>query len=392
MPAEKITQHELHELEVIDAVVKGGGELRPEDAALTDFALLVRNARPVPNHGEAAVLDERIEVARAPKSARKRPRWEPVLAGGLVVLVFGAVVAVAVKPGQPTSVSGSVATTAAPPASPTVEPEISRSTADLIESPDSNVQKSAAGLEKGLAAQAIPRAGAGPREVARTARLTLAANGDKIETISDRVNAMTDRFGGYVATSRVSAGEGSKGRATFLLMLPAAQYNDALASLSKLAHVRSRSQSSEDITADYKASERALKLSQDRVAALEAKLAAADTPAERVAIRHNLERARFALRQSTRRARVNRQRVNYVPLEMTIVADKSADTVGKGTIAKSVDRAGKILTGAVAVLIVALAVLLPLTLIGAIGYFGYRRWHRIRRDGAIAAATTVQPE
>jgi type IV secretory pathway VirB2 component (pilin) len=222
--------------------------------------------------------------------------------------------------------------------------------------------------------------------------LTLAADGGKIETISDRVNAMTDRFGGYVATSRVSAGEGNKGRASFVLMLPAAQYNDGLAALSKLAHVRSRSQSSEDITADFKATERALKANQDRVAALEAKLAAAETPAARVAIRHNLERARFAMRQSARRARVNRQRVNYVPLELTIVADKTADTAGDGTITKAIDRAGKILTGAVAVLIVALAVLLPLALIGAASIFGYRRWRRASRDGAIAAATSAQPE
>jgi type IV secretory pathway VirB2 component (pilin) len=368
--------------------VKGGGELRPEDAALTDFALLVRNARPVPNHGEAAALDARVEAAREPQQSRRSRRWEPVLAGVFTVLLFGAVVAVAVKPGETGDMAATVPSSTAQSASGNVAKAAPRP-----DSTESFVQDTAARAGTKSLSEPISRAGgSADREVARTARLTLAADGGKIETISDRVNAMTDRFGGYVATSRVSAGEGNKGRASFVLMLPAAQYNDALAALSKLAHVRSRSQSSEDITADFKATERALKANQDRVAALEAKLAAAETPAARVAIRHNLERARFAMRQSARRARVNRQRVNYVPLELTIVADKTADTAGDGTITKAIDRAGKILTGAVAVLIVALAVLLPLALIGAASIFGYRRWRRASRDGAIAAATSAQPE
>jgi type IV secretory pathway VirB2 component (pilin) len=322
------------------------------------------------------------------KSAPKRRTWEPVLASTFVVLIFGAVVAFAVNSQAPTNIAGTVETQSTPSFAPASPPERARS-ADLSKS---FAQESATKAAMNSTGTGTAYAAAPDRDVARTARLTLAADGGKIETISDRVNAMTDRFGGYVATSRVSAGEGNKGRASFVLMLPAAQYNDALAALSKLAHVRSRSQSSEDITADFKATERALKNNQDRVAALEAKLAAADTAAERVAIRHNLERARFALRQSARRARVNRQRVNYVPLELTIVADKSADTAGDGTITKAIDRAEKILTGAVAVLIVALAVLVPLALIGAVSIFGYRRWRRVSRDGAIAAATTVQPE
>jgi type IV secretory pathway VirB2 component (pilin) len=383
MSAEKLNTNAEHELEVIDSVVRGGGEWRPEDAALTDFAFLVRNARPVPNHGEVAALDARVEAARMPRKSRQPWVMRPATAGGLslaiLVIAVGAVALSGSLNGESASLPRDAVGTAPAESTATLDPATSSVAAAL-------------GQQKGLAMQDSAGLAKAPREVARTARLTLAADGGKIETLADRVNAMTDRFGGYVAQSNVRAGEGDKGRASFLLMLPAAKYQDALASLSKLAHVRSRTQSSEDITTTVNSNERALAYSKARVAVLEAKLAKAQGPVAKASAQHSLDRAQFRMRQAARRVRADRTRVNFVPLEMTIVADKSAANAGKGTIGKAVDQAGKLLTGAVAVLIVALAVILPLALIGAASVFGYRRWRRARTNGAIAAAAAAQPE
>jgi hypothetical protein len=68
------------------------------------------------------------------------------------------------------------------------------------------------------------------------------------------------------------------------------------------------------------------------------------------------------------------------------VADKSAADADKGTIAKAVDRAGKILTATVAALIIALALLAPIALVVAAVWWGGRRWRRGRADRAIGEA------
>ena len=101
MFSDRIDEASAHELDVIDAIVRGGGEARPEDAALTDFALLVRNARPVPDHGEIAALDSRAQAALAAKKPRERMIFKPVFAGvcGLILLA-GVVVAVGTGPGK----------------------------------------------------------------------------------------------------------------------------------------------------------------------------------------------------------------------------------------------------------------------------------------------------
>jgi hypothetical protein len=377
MSSERINETEQHELDVIDAIVRGGGEARPEDAALTDFALLVRNARPVPNHGEAAALDARVQAPASARERKQRLIFKPAFAGFCaLVLLVGAFGAAYIG-----SLDGTTALTSdggddAAPAS--AQPE---STDDFAAA-----EKSALPSESGITSAEAPR------EVARQTRVVLAADGSDIERLSDRVNAIVDRYDGYVASSRVRGGEGNRGRATFALMIPATQYKPALASISKLAHVRSRSQSSEDITTAVNSADRELDRWTARVNRLENQLAAAETPAQQASLRRQLASANAARRAAARQVRANRARVNYVPIALTIVADKTAENKDKGEIAKAFDKAGTILTGIAAVLIVVLAVLIPLALIASAIWFGLRRFNRARADRAIESATTPQPE
>jgi hypothetical protein len=386
MSSKQINETERHELDVINAIVRGGGEARPEDAVLTDFALLVRNARPTLSHGEAAALDARIADAARPEKPRERLIFKPAFAGlCAIVLLLGVTGAAIIN-----SSGGSMELSPNSIGSDSFAPD-SGSSAGRESSTTSD---GAEGLK--AAAPAVPEPGTTsakvPREVARDTRITLAADGDEIERISDRVNSIVDKFGGYVADSKVSAAEGNRGRATFSLMIPASQYKPALAAISKLAHVRSRSQSSEDITTLVNSSERTLKRLSARVDRLEDQLAAAQNDSQRASIRSQLARAKAAERQVTRQVRANRARVNYVPIALTIVADKTAADKDKGTITKAFDKAGSILTAIAAVLIIALAILVPLGLVLAAIWFGWRRFTRMRSARAIDSAAAPQSE
>lgn len=373
-----------HELDVVDAVVRGGGEARPEDAALTDFALLVRDARPLPDHAAVAAIDARVQSARGGRGGRRSGRLLAAAAAACSLLLVVAVVA-SLSGGGSNVVPNGADMSAGP-----AEPETGARSAKIARQADSAAAQEEMPAPPMLPPEA-PVAKSGPRQVARDARLTLAAEAGEIEDLADRVNAVTDASGGYVAQSTVRAGDGDKARADFTLMIPAARYQATLAQLSKLAHVRSRSQSTTDITNEFNAAERELERARARVDALEAKLATTEGDAARAAVRRELARARAAERSATARVRVNRSRVDFVPLEMKIVADSSAATAGKGAIGKAVTWAGRILTGAVAALIVALAVLLPVAAVGALTAAGYRRWRRRASDRAIGDAA-AQPE
>lgn len=396
MSSKRLNDTELHELNVIDAIVRGGGEARPEDAALTDFALLVRNARPVPNHGEAAALDARAEAARKGPKKRERLVFKPAFAGFCALILVVGVVGTAYMKSDSESQGSSTA-------DGIMAEQAGGNSLGVSESSDEQLVQDAVppqmqsptdtSIAQPMLQKDAPSSARGAdRSVAWTAELLLAAKGSEIQGLTDRVNEITEDLDGYVADSSVRVLDDNRGAASFTLMIPASQRLEAMSQLSKLAHVRSREQSSEDITAAANTSERNLKRATARVNRLERQLAAATTAQQKATLRSQLANAESRERVLKRQVRIDRGRVNYVPIELTIAADSAADDVGKGTLGKAVDTAGKILTGAVAGLIIVAAALVPVTLFALLVWLGWRRWNRGRSARALDAAAKSQPE
>lgn len=390
MALDRITPEQRHELDVIDAAVRGGGEARPQDASLTDLALLVRAARPLPDHGATMRLDERL-ASRKSVRPPKRSLLGPAAAGlaSLIVLVGAGVIwssRDALAPDRDTIAvqefrDGGESFPNPDAANGVAVPPSGEKMAVPESAPSSTAESE---LDTGVA-------GGGLRRVARDAQLVLAAPAERIQRLADSVNAIADESGGWVQDARVSVNTGKRAHASFLMMIPARTYQETLARLSRVAHVRSRSQGMTDITTAYNAAERALARSRARVRELERKLAATPEGAARKKVEHDLTRARLAERQATRAVRGTRSRVRYVPLSLRIVADRSAANAGQGTIARAMSDARSILTGMAAVLIVALAILLPISLVALIAWWGVRR-HRRGRDEATLARSAAQSE
>lgn len=384
MRKELQSEEARRELEIVDAVVKGGGHARPEDAELVEFALSIRELRPVLDHGAAKRLDERLA-----NSPAKRKSWalRPAIVGlAVCILLVGAIVAQ--LQGENGIVGGGGDQRLAGPTAE-YEPEISGSRAS-----QGQLKR---GLQESLAAsadvaKAPPRVGAQAARVqAQNATISLVTSPDDFESTADQVGQVADRSGGYVQSTSVRVSGSGKGRGSFLLMIPADRLQDALSDLARLGHVRSRSLGAEDITADFNAAERTLAARRARVRSLERELAAADNETERASIERRLARARIAEKQATRSARVMRSRASYVPVNVKLVSDKNAAQADKGAVAKALDSAGEILQAMLAVAIVALALVLPLAAAIAIATWLVRAVQRRRAQRTIEQSAT-QPE
>lgn len=393
MSAKRINEAEQHELDVIDAIVRGGGEARPEDAALTDFALLVRNARTVPNHGEAAALDARALEASSGRKPRERFIFQPAIAGFCaLILVVGVVGAAYMNSSSDSETSSTIESITADRAGGNSLGVSEPSDGQVIEDQFAQGNSAVAPAEVQKSAAAPSAARGADRSVAWTAELLLGAKSSEIDALAARVDEITQELGGYVADSSVKVIDDKRGIAAFTLMIPSGERQQAMSQLSKLAPVRSREQSSEDITAGVNSGERDLKRWKARVARLEGQLAAATTNEQRVSLRRQLANARSQMRAITRQVRSNRGRVNYVPIQLTIAADSSADDVGKGTLGKAVSTASEILTGALAGVIIVAAVLVPVSVLAIAILLAWRRWSRGRSSRTLASAAADQPE
>ncbi len=223
------------------------------------------------------------------------------------------------------------------------------------------------------------------RKQVRTARLELAAPAADLEDRADEVVSITDRYRGYVQDSSVTGGDAGSAGATFTLRLPAAQFNDALRDLSKVAHVRSRTQDTLDVTKTFNRTKTALADARAQRSGLLKALAKADTEQEVQSIRLRLRGVNNRIEQIDARMSSLKQRIGYVKLDVAIAAT-AKDPDGSWSIGDALADAGRVLTTTLGVLIVAMAVLAPFALLLALVALAWRGVVGRRREQVVDGA------
>lgn len=378
----RIAPEAERELAVIDRAVANGDAGRPEDAELTDFAMKLRSTRPLPDVGEIARLDARIAETQSrgsasdSKSARRSP-MKLALAGLGVCFVVGMVGISLTTFGGDQSLSTSTA-------DQMLTDDGGNSLGVTESAPETNSLMQADGAE--LAPESTQQSG---RVQTRSTDMLLVVENAELADASDGVIAATDRFGGYVSRSNTDIGE-ARSRASLELMIPAVDYEAAVASISALGHVKVRSQSTEDITAPFRRAESSLGRAIKTRNRLSRQRRAATTAAERDALT-------FRLRRAIRRVAAERQKFNalerqssFVAMRVSILGDDSVAAAGESTLEAAWRVSKDLLTKILAALIVALAVLAPFAILGGVAFGVTRSLRRRRNDGLIEAVSSVE--
>lgn len=257
-------------------------------------------------------------------------------------------------------------------------------------SPSSSIPVPVPGVVPG-----VPRSPGTPafgRKVEQTTRLALTTTGRKLQEVADGIVRVTQSAGGVVEQSTVDATDRG-GSAGFTLSIPTAKAQETVKRLSALAHVASMNQSATDITGAFVSI-------VDRLS---------DARAERRALLKALDGAKTAtgIARLRQRIRVNRgeiaslkgqlngmrERADNTILSVTLTAHGSskgsAEEESGGGAWTPGDAAGnalRVLEVAAGVLLIALAVALPLTLLVVPALLGTRLARRRRREHALDPA------
>ncbi|MGH2978893.1 MAG: DUF4349 domain-containing protein, partial [Solirubrobacterales bacterium] len=379
-------EHELdpettRELEALDAAL-AGLPIEPRDEELASLAVALRDERPVPRPEFALDLDLRARegfetTARAarlrtppPGRPPSRRRWGLALGAAASVFIVATGV---IGSGVLKSDGGS----AGEPLLKLEDAGGSRSAeADQLLLPKGGAPPQPSGGD--LAARAPER------RVERGALLTLAPPRDRIEQVADDAIRVTDRHGGFVLRSVVTAGEGRDAGAALELRIPSARLQPALADLSELAHVRARTQQSTDITAEFRSPRRRLADALAERRALLRQLARAVTPNETAAVRARLRAVNRRIDRAQAELRRLRQRVSFSAVTVAIEpgAGESADG-GGWSVGDAAGDALSVLRTMLGAALVALAVLIPASLLAGVAWLAYRGWLRRRREGVL---------
>ena len=397
------------ELAAVDATLGG----QPVEAGMTELAelvLAVQAERPRPRPRFAEELDARaaagfprVEVTpdtvQQTREARQARIWFPrAFAGRRVPLAFGTaaslliVVTAVVSSGVLTSETGDRSGSSDKPA---VTRELSR------ESTPSGAGGGAAG--SGAASDSVtaspavpaprlslpsPRAGVLPqvrnRQQDRDAALVLATPRADVEDTADSVIQVTDRYQGFVLRSNVSGGDRGRAGATLELRIPSDRLQPALRDLSELAHVRSRTQTAQDITARFVSARSRLNEAVAERRSLLRQLARAATPNETASIRARLRLANRRIAGARSDLRGLRNRVDFSTVAVAIEADETIEADDSGwTPGDALRDALGILRTTLGIVLVGLAVLIPLSVVAFLAWFTAGSVRRGRRERAL---------
>jgi hypothetical protein len=384
-----LTPAAIRDLEELDRALAG----QALDGEYADLELLVRAVRddaPRIDPAFGAQLEQRVAEGfpRRGREARLRSivalstRRHGLLAigTGLSAVVAAAVILVVAggghRQGAPvvTPLAGRPAVTAAGGAASAAPAQVPspRAGATLVPAPPPG----------GATSAGVPT-----RAVERDAELTLSAPRGQLQRTSDRVVAVTDRFGGIVQSSNVSVDDQGGSQAQFQLQIPTAKLDTALAAYSALAHVSSRSESTLDITDPTRAAGNRLAEAQAERLALLRQLAKATTPNQVASIHAQLGLVAGRIQQDDQDLRSLQRRASYATLQLTVTEGRNASSGGGGTgtwgPGDAANSALDVLRATLGVLLVAAASLVPLALLALPAWSAAVALRRRRREQAL---------
>jgi hypothetical protein len=342
---------------------------------MSDFDLetLVRAVRPEPAPQWAGRLDRRVAdgFPRAPRwwhweQLRMQLAWAGAAVstvGVLVLIVWGiSSVSVGGSDDKASSSSGSYsASSASTPMSETKSAAGSASSSAPV-APDARVQ-------------------------IRNVELTLSTAPASVEDVSDKAIAVADDLGGYVADSSVTARQSAE----LTLKVPQAKLQQALTQLSRLGHVTSRTQDTQDVTDQKAQLDSAVRDARAYRDSLRSRLARAKTDRLATSLRGRLARAEQALRERERDVARLAGQTSMATIAVTIHGDRHpAGAVvasgGRWTPGDALRDAGRVLEVIAGVLVIALAVLVPVAILAALAVALNRLLTRRRRERALELA------
>lgn len=370
----------------------------------------LRALRPTPRPEFAAKLDARVAAGfpRDSRSSKTRParlgdriRAVPprrllAPAGGLAVaaIVVASAVVATLESGPLTSPPADSGRLSSPPAQGAGE------NAALVPFAAAPRSKPSAGGVDSSAVQSAdssarligpPRSGpyaarAGHRSIERSAQMVLGADPAEVRDSATKVFDAVHTADGIVLRSSIRDGAAGEAGAEFDLLIPSAKLGDALAAFSSIGEVRSRRESTQDITAPTASTGERLQDSQAKIESLLGQLAATDTDAERAAVEAQLRAERRHSAALRSRLSSLRRRANFSRVSLRIETGAPAATEeseGGWGASDALDDAGRILAVAAGVTVIALAILGPLALIALLAWLAHRALMRRSRERAL---------
>jgi hypothetical protein len=321
-----------------------------------------------------------LAVAVRERSGRKRPpsrgRWPQILAAAAAFVVVAGVLGAIVRSGGPggddeaASDSGGAGVAGSTGATGGEAPR---------EAAPATVEDQAAdpgfdGDEAGTPVEA-PRGQTIDTRIIRTAELELSIPRDAFDERFSDVTDLAEDNGGFVADSTARERSGS-----VTLRVPADRFAETLRELRELGEVEVQSVRGQDVTAEYVDLNARLRIAKARRAVLLDLMGTAVTIEQTIRVQNALDDVQLRIEelQGSLRLLDDRTSLATVRLSMREEGVEREEEVEEASLATAFERSVAGFVGVIAAVVIGIGYLLPLAILGLIGWFVAVRLRRRR--------------
>ena len=394
---EPLTPEVARALTAIDATLDGD-PVDPSYAELAELALFLREDRPEPAAPWATELDVRVArrfrpaPSAPPAGGGGRRRWSWVLAPGAAVGVLAVCVALVFVIGGGLGGGGSSGPSFSSSSSSAAAGAAASAPASRKSAPPFRTLQSSNGSAASSASGALPPAptpgSTGNRQIVQSAQLQLSTAPNRVDGVAQEVFDVVGQESGIVNSSSVTATGNVDGNAVFKLSIPSANLSATLNALSQLrgATVVSRTDATNDITGQVGGAGERLAEARALRTSLLKQLAAATTSEQVDSIKAQLRSADASIASDLSTLNGLKHQVAYSNVIVSIQAVTPPPLVSKGggfTMGRAAHDAGRVLVVVAGGALIALAVLVPLGLVGALVAWVGLAVRRRRREHAL---------
>jgi hypothetical protein len=228
------------------------------------------------------------------------------------------------------------------------------------------------------------------RRIIQSAQLSLTTPARLVDQVAQEVFNAVGQAHGIVQRSTVTANGGPGGYAEFQLSIPSAALPQTMATLSTLPHARvaSRTDTTQDVNDSYQADQRRLADARALRASLLKQLAAAVTQGQIDSLTARLHGTEAAISSDEATLRSLQHQIAYSQVMLTINAGavpvlRPSSGSGGFTLGRAAHDAGRVLTVAAGIVLIALAALAPVGLLLALLWWIGGRVRQRRRLQAL---------
>lgn len=227
-----------------------------------------------------------------------------------------------------------------------------------------------AGDEGSVEVGAATLPGVGP-SVIKTAEIALQIERDGFEDALQRATSVASAEGGFVLSSSVEGGEARRG--SIVLRVPSGRFEAALASLRELGSVRRERVAGEDVGQEFVDLEARLRNLQAQEAVLLRLMDEAQTVTDTIKVQKELTGIQLEVERIRGRLRYLEDQTSFGTISLWMAEAGAAAPQEPGIIARAWERAVEGFLSVIGGLITALGVLVPIAVLGLLGWILVRR-------------------